>query len=219
MPVLRLMRWAVATVLLGALFFGLAGRTNLPVVWVYLAVVSGGLLLGIFSVDPGLGQERRRPGPGGTDRNFPKIIAALWVAHWVVALLDVGRFYWSAIAFVWIQLAALAIFAGSLALVFRSMAANRFFSPVVRIQAERGHHLVADGPYRYVRHPGYVGMIGTSVFSGLALGSAWSLVPAIACVLMALRRTALEDRFLGAHLDGYADYIARVRYRLVPGVW
>ena len=216
---MRLIRWAVVTVLLGAFLFALERHTALPMVWAYLAVVSGGLLRGMFSVDPGLVQERRRPGPGGTDRRFSMIIAPLWVSHWVVAMLDVGRFYWSAIASITFQLAALAMFGGCLFLVLRAMAANRFFSSVVRIQTERGHHLISAGPYRYVRHPGYVGLTGAYFFSGLALGSAWSLIPAMGCVLMALRRTALEDRFLREHLDGYTAYMERVRYRLVPGVW
>ncbi len=99
------------------------------------------------------------------------------------------------------------------------MAVNRFFSSVVRIQKERGHHLVTDGPYRYVRHPGYVGAMISMPASAIALGSWWSLLPATAFSLVVFRRAALEDAFLRDNLDGYNRYMERVRYRLLPGLW
>ena len=99
-----------------------------------------------------------------------------------------------------------------------AMAVNRFFSPVVRLQEERGHRLVTDGPYRYIRHPGYAGIL-LSACVGVALGSWWSLLPLVVAMGLILRRTALEDRFLRASLEGYASYAEQVRYRLVPGIW
>ena len=106
-----------------------------------------------------------------------------------------------------------------MALSVYAMASNRFFSPVVRIQHERGHTLVTSGPYRFVRHPGYVGAILASACGGVALGSWWSLVPLAPFAALFLRRTAVEDRMLRADLDGYAGYAERVPYRLVPGRW
>ena len=114
---------------------------------------------------------------------------------------------------------ALVGYAAGMALAVCAMAANRFFSPVVRIQHERGHTLVTSGPYRFVRHPGYVGAILASLCGGVALGSWWSLVPLAPFAALFLRRTAVEDRMLRADLDGYAGYAERVRYRLVPGLW
>ena len=108
----------------------------------------------------------------------------------------------------------------SVGLIFRAMMANRFFSAVVRIQKDRGHHVIDQGPYGVVRHPGYAGMIPSMPFSGLALGS-WlsALRSASAYSLLMLRRVLFEDAYLRAHLAGYAEYAARVRYRLIPGVW
>ena len=90
---------------------------------------------------------------------------------------------------------------------------------MVRIQHERGHTLVTSGPYRFVRHPGYVGAILASLCGGVALGSLWSLVPLVPFAVLFVRRTAVEDRMLRADLGGYAGYAERVRYRLVPGLW
>jgi protein-S-isoprenylcysteine O-methyltransferase Ste14 len=118
-----------------------------------------------------------------------------------------------------VQAAALAGFAAGLGLSLWAMSANRFFSPVVRIQAERGHRLVSSGPYARLRNPGYTGLIVASLCGGVALGSWWSLVPLAPFVGMFLWRTAMEDRFLHEGLEGYAGYANRVRYRLVPGLW
>jgi len=99
------------------------------------------------------------------------------------------------------------------------MQANRFFSAVVRIQEERGHAVASGGPYRFVRHPGYVGMIAQFLVTPLTLGSLWALMPAGIAVGLYVWRTALEDRTLREELAGYQDYAARVRYRLLPGIW
>lgn len=107
---------------------------------------------------------------------------------------------------------------GSLLTIW-AMASNRFFSGVVRIQAERGHTVVTTGPYRYVRHPGYVGALLFIPATPLILGSLWTLVPAGVLIGAAILRTALEDRFLQTELNGYREYASRVRYRLVPGLW
>jgi protein-S-isoprenylcysteine O-methyltransferase Ste14 len=113
-------------------------------------------------------------------------------------------------------------FAGYLifgALILRAMHVNRFFSAVVRIQNDRGHVVVDQGPYGVVRHPGYLGMIAAIPFGGLVMGSWLSVGLALVCSSMILRRVMFEDAFLRANLKGYAAYLTRVPYRLVPGVW
>src|SRR4029077_19937527 len=128
-------------------------------------------------------------------------------------------FHWSDSVPSALQIAGLAIFASALALIFWAMRTNRFFSSVIRLQEDRGHELVTDGPYRWVRHPGYIAGFGFCLSSGIALGSWLSLVPAVACVPLLLRRTVAEDRFLKSNLKGYSAYADAVRYRWVPGIW
>lgn len=100
-----------------------------------------------------------------------------------------------------------------------AMAANRFFSATVRIQEEHGHSVISQGPYRFVRHPGYTGGIIYQIAVPLVLGSWWALIPSLLAVACFILRTALEDHTLQAELDGYQTYAQRVRYRLLPGVW
>jgi protein-S-isoprenylcysteine O-methyltransferase Ste14 len=99
------------------------------------------------------------------------------------------------------------------------MVANKFFSGVVRIQKERGHHVVSEGPYRIVRHPGYVGGVVAVIATPLLLGSLWGLISAAVYAAFVVLRTALEDRTLHEELPGYREYAQRTRYRLLPGVW
>jgi protein-S-isoprenylcysteine O-methyltransferase Ste14 len=204
---------------LAAALFGSAGRWDLPFFWGWLGLWAVFLPVAALLMDPGLRQERRRPGPGGKDRWFRRLLLPPAVALLVVAGLDAGRFGWSGSFSPWVQAAGLAACGAALALPFWAMMTNRFFSPVVRIQEERGHHVITGGPYRFVRHPGYAGLIAFNLACAVALGSWWVLLPAAVYAGMVVRRTALEDRFLHAELKGYADYAARVRYRLLPGVW
>ena len=104
-------------------------------------------------------------------------------------------------------------------LFLRAMGENPFFEKTVRIQRERDHRVIDTGPYRTVRHPGYVGMIAWLLSFPLLLTSTWAFLPVGLAVVCLLVRTALEDRTLRSKLPGYAAYSARVRSRLLPGVW
>lgn len=215
----KLLRWVVAVAVFGGLLFGLAGRWDLPMLWAYVGVCAVLGLVLVFTIDPELAKERRRPGPGGVDRRRRVFFGSLFLAVLVVSTLDVGRFHWSDTVPGLLRVTALVVFTAAMGLVIWAVAVNRFFSPVVRIQAERGHHLVNTGPYRYVRHPGYLGLFLALPTVALTIGSWWALVPALANSFLVLRRLLVEERYLKVNLAGYPDYIETVRYRLVPGVW
>jgi protein-S-isoprenylcysteine O-methyltransferase Ste14 len=100
-----------------------------------------------------------------------------------------------------------------------AMITNRFFSLRARIQQEKGHYPVTTGPYRFVRHPGYLGMLLVVLMQPLILGSIWAAIPALATAGLLLWRTDLEDGTLMLELKGYEEYAWTVKYRLVPGVW
>jgi protein-S-isoprenylcysteine O-methyltransferase Ste14 len=97
-----------------------------------------------------------------------------------------------------------------------AMVVNRFFSSVVRLQTDRGHHVIDSGPYRVVRHPGYAGIVASAPAGGIVIGSLWSLLPLAVMAVLLLRRLRMEDAFLHRELAGYPDYAKRVRYRLLP---
>lgn len=96
---------------------------------------------------------------------------------------------------------------------------NRFFSGTVRIQNERGHHVVSTGPYRFVRHPGYAGGLLGFLLIPILLESWWAFIPAVLLMLVMILRTALEDKTLQDELSGYKEFSQKTRYRLIPGIW
>ncbi|HEV3259511.1 MAG TPA: isoprenylcysteine carboxylmethyltransferase family protein [Gemmataceae bacterium] len=204
---------------IAGLLFGCAGRWDLPFFWAYLGVWTASSLVGPLVVDPTLIKERLRPGPGGKDYLSAAFLVPLWVGQHVVAGLDVGRFHWSDTVPLAVQVIGLLAMAAALAVVVWAVAVNRFFSSVIRIQTDRGHHLVTAGPYRYVRHPAYASCPFLMIGGGLALGSWLAALIGLLLVFAVLRRTALEDRILREQLEGYADYAQNVPYRVFPGVW
>lgn len=205
-----------------ALFLG-AGRLGWAWAWAYLGItlaflaVNGTLML---RRNPATVAERGRP---GEMRGWDKAVSGLWslvafLAVPLVAGLDARGGWTGPVAVSWHLGGGAAVLAGY-ELAGWAMAANAFFSTAVRIQQERGHTLCSTGPYRFVRHPGYVGFSLQTLAVPVLLGSAWALAPAIVAGALMVLRTLLEDRVLQAELPGYREYAARVRWRLVPGLW
>lgn len=214
----RLRRFCLVwSVIFGCLFL-LSGAWTDPWLWTYAAVWAATLLWAVLGIEEDLARERFRPPSRGADRGWLAIIQLVAVAHLVIGALDLGRWHVGQVP-ASVRGAALAGMAAAAVLVFRAMHANRYFSSVVRIQEERGHRVVDEGPYARVRHPGYAGMIPLMALSGLALGSWLAFALGIVYGLLMVRRTRFEDRFLQSNLAGYHEYARRVPYRLVPGIW
>lgn len=197
-----------------------AGRSTWLAAWLYAAISAGVALVGLAVVPRDVIAERGRKKDDVEpwDRVLTSLITLPWLAQYVVAGLD-QRFGWTPAPPTLVMLAGLLGYALGQGLVTAAMRANRYFSNVVRIQADRGQQVCDRGPYRVVRHPGYVGMMVSFLSTPLALGSWWSLLPALLVVALLVVRTALEDQTLRARLEGYEAYAHRVRWRLLPGAW
>jgi protein-S-isoprenylcysteine O-methyltransferase Ste14 len=196
-----------------------AGRADVPQFWALSGWIAAAMAFTTSSIDAGLLRERLRPGGPGRDGGVIQVLKLLILAHLIIAGIDVGRTHWSPRMPQALIATGFALLVLGYALSIWAMLTNRFFSPIVRLQTERGHHLVQTGPYRFIRHPGYAGALLAMLGSPLALGSAWSAAPIVGLALLIRRRAALEDRFLHEQLAGYREYAARVRARLIPGVW
>jgi protein-S-isoprenylcysteine O-methyltransferase Ste14 len=210
---------ALFLILAAVALFASAGTVAILGFWVYLSILAAVILASLLVLDPGLLRERMRPGGKRPPLGLHLFTIVLFL-HWIVAGLDRGRFHLSDSVPLWIQALGLIAVAGGYALCFWAMAVNRFFSSVVRIQAERGQYVVTTGPYAYVRHPGYLGGILIMVASGAALGS-WlaAVLLVVPSLPFLLHRAVTEDRVLIAELPGYRHYARRVRWRFLPGIW
>ena len=218
----RLLPIVFGFVITALCLFGSAGRLDWPNAWVLLGInfAAGVGTVALLWRSQELLAERSNVKAG---KSWDKVIVGFVVflgpvAMWITAGLDT-RFHWSdgmpRSAFITgIVVAVL----GS-ALFAWAMRSNHFFSSVVRIQKDRGHAVISAGPYRLVRHPGYLGMAAFTLATPLILNSQWALVPAAATAAVTVLRTVLEDRTLHAELDGYAAYARRVQYKLVPLIW
>ena len=176
--------------------------------------------------------ERRHPGLLADRQNiekfqdakaWDKVLAPLMALSMsfplvIVAGLD-HRGGWSPVLAPWLIAPGFILVSLGYACGAWALAENRFFTSTVRIQTDRGHTVCDSGPYRMVRHPGYAGSILALPGIVLALGSVWTLVPAAVALIIAVIRTALEDRTLQQELPGYRAYAQRVPYRLVPGLY
>jgi protein-S-isoprenylcysteine O-methyltransferase Ste14 len=209
----------------GALLFVSAGTLDWPQAWVLLAEYGGLGLLSGFAInrhDPELLRERMRGPIQKEQKSWDKVLLAiffaLWMSQYVINGLDAVRFHWSDVP-LWLQVAGALGIAVAFYAVHVVMMTNTFAAPVVKIQSERKHQVISTGPYAYVRHPMYAGAVLLIVGTPLLLGSWYGLIWAAAMIAILGVRAVKEENTLKAELEGYDAYAARVRYRLVPGVW
>ncbi len=222
------LRWAgqmtFALIVFGAILFLTAGRINWVVGWVYLGMnaltqaLSAAILI---PRRPDMLAERSKVREGTKPWDHvltPAITLFGTLAVLIVAGLD-ARFGWTGPFNRGLWGGGLIVAFSSQMFVLWAMDSNPFFAATVRIQSDRNHSVVQNGPYRIVRHPGYLGSLIYNLAIPLALASWWTFIPALLTVILLIIRTVLEDRTLQAELPGYQEYASSARYRLVPGVW
>jgi protein-S-isoprenylcysteine O-methyltransferase Ste14 len=205
-----------------AVLFISAGRVDWTMGWASLGIYIVISFVNFVLVDPALVSERTQMRRGVNPRDF--ILASISFLFFfpltlLVAGLDVGRHGWSPPIPLAAQVIALVVFTLGNTIGSWSMVRNKYFSTFLRIQKDRDHMVITDGPYRYVRHPGYAGTIMASIALPISLGSLWALIPAFAGACGFVIRTYFEDRILVKELGGYREYARNVPFRLLPGIW
>ncbi len=223
-PALRAMlSMSVPIVVQGIVLFIAAGRWNWLRGWVLIGLRLFTMPFEVWILshaNPVLLRERFRKHKGteSFDHGILLLLVPILLAIYCVAGLDAARFEWSSLG-VGTILPGIALHLLGAGLVLSVMAVNPYLEGSVRIQEERHHKAITVGPYRFVRHPMYVGSTIMIAGAPLILGSAWAYLPVGALALLYVFRTAMEDRVLQEKLPGYAAYCRQTRYRLLPGVW
>ncbi len=216
-------RLLVVVALFALVLFVPAGTWRWPAAWVFVGLyLAFAIPVGtwLFRTNPALLAQRldwTKRAPKGWDRALMGALVPVFVAVYVTAGLDL-RFGWSQVppAARLVAFVLVGAFYVVLALVLRE---NAFLSRFVEVHPEAGHRVVSTGPYAVVRHPMYAGYVAWALATPVALGSWPGVVPAAVLAAGIVARTLLEDRTLHAELPGYAEYAARVRWRLVPGLF
>jgi protein-S-isoprenylcysteine O-methyltransferase Ste14 len=220
-------RWLVreymGVVVVALSLFLPAGRWDWGWGWalvaIYLLWTSANTLL-LWRRNPDLLVERatRHKDIKSWDTAIMSVVGLLTLAKHTTAGLDV-RYSWSVGPAPSLRVILWLVAASGYALGTWAMVSNAYFTTLNRIQTERGHAVADGGPYRYVRHPGYSGVVLFELATPLVLGSWWALIFGVVNAALIVARTALEDRSLKADLPGYTEYAEKTRYRLLPGVW
>jgi protein-S-isoprenylcysteine O-methyltransferase Ste14 len=201
-----------------------AGTVAWPAGWIYLLLFFGfvvAISLWLLKYNPGLLKERMSMFRSDQKR-WDKVLFALmevFILAWLILMpLDAARFHWSYVP-LWLQILGAILLISSFFLFFLTFRENSYLSPMVRIQQERGQTVISSGPYHYVRHPMYAGILLFVPGTALLLGSWYGLLAGLIIIGMVARRAVLEEQTLRAELPGYAAYMAQVKYRFVPHVW
>ena len=212
------------TIAMAAFFFLAAGRLDILRAWLFFSINLIGAIVGaviLWKLAPGLANQRGSVKEG--TKMWDKFFLATFVPISlilvpVVAGLDVGRFQWSKLG---IPYAILGIVLELMSFILWhwAMVTNEHFEASVRIQEDRNHRVITNGPYRFIRHPGYLSLILGGFSGSFVIGSAYSLIPAAIAIVAVIIRTYIEDRTLQNELAGYSEYVKRTKYRLFHGVW
>jgi protein-S-isoprenylcysteine O-methyltransferase Ste14 len=152
------------------------------------------------------------------DKRILGVMFLLSIVTFFTAGLDSGRYGWTGPVPPGVTLAGSGLMVVGQILFAVAKRQNAFFSSTVRIQSERGHRVCDTGLYGVMRHPGYLGMLLSSLAFPLVMNAYWAFMPTIAGAAVLIARTVLEDQFLHQELPGYADYALRTRWMLVPGL-
>jgi len=206
-----------------AVTFILAGRIDYWSGWIFNGLGIFFLILTYILLldNKDLMKERLKPGKGMKkwDKIYYAASTPIFFIMFIVSVLDAGRFNWGPQVPLGVVILGILLYSIGQMIVLWAKRTNKFFSSVVRIQSDRGQKVCKDGPYRFVRHPGYVGGILFSIATPIVLGSFLGLAPLPMIIILVFIRTYLEDKTLQKELPGYLDYMKEVRYRLLPGIW
>ena len=214
-------RWVIV---MAVSFFLASGRLDIFRAWLFFGINFMGALLGaiiMWKFAPGLANQRAAIQKG--TKTWDKVFLAIYFPislfiFPIVAGFDVGRFRWSQLGITY-AIGGIILYIVCFALTYWAMVVNAYFEGTVRIQKDRMHKVITSGPYRIVRHPGYLSMILGGLSASFIIGSQFSLIPCTAAIVVIVIRTYLEDRALQKELEGYLEYVKRTKSRLIPGVW
>ena len=206
-----------------ALLFLIAGDWGWSGGWWYLGLqVVNTILKGflLIAVRPELQARREKAGEG--TQAWDKVLSPLMAfSTFIISLIAAlgYRFAGQWEVALWVRILAVVVATGGYLITLWSMRLNAFFEGSVRIQSELDHQVITSGPYRLVRHPGYLGLTLYNIVLPLIMESVWGFVGVGFYFVILIWRTTLEDRFLRENLPGYADFAEQTRWRLFPGIW
>jgi protein-S-isoprenylcysteine O-methyltransferase Ste14 len=217
-------RFISGLIIIGAVLFGTAGTFCWPEAWVYIVIQFGwavALAFYLWNHDPALLEDRlkfTKKSAKKWDKVLTFVSLPFYIPYLAIPGLDAVRYRWSHVP-VWVEVFCFILVVLSFIWIAWIMKENTYLSRFVEIQEDRGHKTITTGPYRFVRHPMYIGTSILLIALPVALGSLYALIPLAFPVILMIVRTHLEDKTLHEELEGYEEYAQKTKYRLIPGIW
>jgi protein-S-isoprenylcysteine O-methyltransferase Ste14 len=212
----------VLALVMGLLLFAPAGTIQYWQAWAYLGVffvASFLITLYLMRNDPALLRRRLSGGPTAEKEPGQRIVMLLasiaFIALLVVPAFDY-RFKWSSVPFS-VVIAGGLLTALCFYIWYFVYQENSFASATIEIASDQ--KVISTGLYAIVRHPMYAAGLLLFIGTPLALGSYWGLLVFPLILPALLWRLLDEETFLAKNLPGYAEYCAKVRWRMIPGIF
>ncbi len=212
-------RLSMFVVIMGLMFFLSAGTIQYWPAWIYIAIMIIPLLI-VFQYllkhDPELLERRMRRREKEKEQ---KLIIKLSYIYFVVAFVIPGfdfRYGWSNVTWSIVIVADILVLSGYLLFVL-VLRENSYASRIIEVEEKQ--KVITTGPYSIVRHPMYTAILIMYILSPVALASYWAVIPAIFLVFIIIARIKNEEKVLKDELEGYPEYLQKVKYRLIPGIW
>ena len=210
----------IPVIIMAGVLFLSSGQVTWPMAWIFIGIHTVATAILVMSISPSLILERsyRKDGVKTWDVTLVRLLHGLGILLLITAGIDL-RFHLTGYFPISLQVFGLILFILGYGILILAAISNPFFSALVRIQDEREHHVICNGLYQYIRHPGYLGLILCMVAEPLMFHSLPAWIPCILVVALFFIRTGFEDRTLIHELSGYSGYANRVKYRIIPWIW
>ena len=222
----KLIATFVYLLLFPVILLSLAGDLRWPEGWVYsivFYVMCSANLLYLHFKDPALLKERFGSPVQKEQKSWDKVLLLLFFLEFLIWFmlmpLDARRFHWSPEFPLWTRIAGGVLLVLAMGMLFEAMRENTFAAPVVKMQKERGQKVISTGMYGIIRHPMYTGAVLLFISTPLLLGSIYGLAIGLLLIVTLATRSLGEEAMLRQELDGYSDYMNKVKWRIIPFVF
>lgn len=208
------------------ILFFLAGDWHWIEGWVFSTIfilMCYATIIYLYFKDPELLRERFGSPMQEDQKSWDKVVLSIFFIAFLVWFaimpLDARRFGWSPEFPLWSKLTGTLLLILSSVFLFGALRENTFAAPVVKIQRERGQKVISTGLYSIVRHPMYSGAVLLFTGGPLLLGSLYGLAMGFLLIVTIAVRSLGEEAMLKQELEGYNEYMKKVKWRLIPFVF